>query len=132
MVVRREKKRRRGERTYHGRHAKWRGGGSRGGRGNVSLHKHKMKWRERDKGFSYPLRREKKTINLDELNELIKKMIEEGKIDKNNLKLNLKDLGYDKLLGRGNIDFPVFVEVEQASKKAIEKIKEKGGEVKTQ
>jgi large subunit ribosomal protein L15 len=132
MVVRREKKRRRGERTYHGRHAKWRGGGSRGGRGNVSLHKHKMKWRERDKGFNYPLRREKKTINLDELNELIKKMIEEGKIDKNNLKVNLKDLGYDKLLGRGNIDFPVFVEVEQASKKAIEKIKEKGGEVKTQ
>ena len=132
MVVRREKKRRRGERTYHGRHAKWRGGGSRGGRGNVSLHKHKMKWRERDKGFNYPLRREKKTINLDELNELIKKMIEEGKIDKNNLKVNLKDLGYDKLLGRGNIDFPVFVEVEQASKKAIEKIKEKGGEVRTQ
>jgi large subunit ribosomal protein L15 len=132
MVVRREKKRRRGERTYHGRHAKWRGGGSRGGRGNVSLHKHKMKWRERDKGFNYPLRREKKTINLDELNELIKKMVEEGKIDKNNLKVNLKDLGYDKLLGRGNIDFPVFVEVEQASKKAIEKIKEKGGEVKTQ
>jgi large subunit ribosomal protein L15 len=132
MVVRREKKRRRGERTYHGRHAKWRGGGSRGGRGNVSLHKHKMKWRERDKGFNYPLRREKKTINLDELNELIKKMIEEGKIDKNNLKVNLKDLGYDKLLGRGNIDFPVFVEVEQASRKAIEKIKEKGGDVKTQ
>jgi large subunit ribosomal protein L15 len=132
MVVRREKKRRRGERTYHGRHAKWRGGGSRGGRGNVSLHKHKMKWRERDKGFNYPLRREKKTINLDELNELIKKMIEEGKIDKNNLKVNLKDLGYDKLLGRGNIEFPVFVEVEQASKKAIEKIKEKGGDVKTQ
>jgi large subunit ribosomal protein L15 len=132
MVVRREKKRRRGERTYHGRHAKWRGGGSRGGRGNVSLHKHKMKWRERDKGFNYPLRREKKTINLDELNELIKKMIEEGKIDKNNLKVNLKDLGYDKLLGRGNIEFSVFVEVEQASKKAIEKIKEKGGEVKTQ
>jgi large subunit ribosomal protein L15 len=132
MVVRREKKRRRGERSYHGRHAKWRGGGSRGGRGNVSLHKHKIKWRERDKGFNYPLRREKKTINLDELNELIKKMVEEGKIDKNNLKVNLKDFGYDKLLGRGNIDFPVFVEVEQASRKAIEKIKEKGGDVKTQ
>jgi large subunit ribosomal protein L15 len=105
MVVRREKKRRRGERTYHGRHAKWRGGGSRGGRGNVSLHKHKMKWRERDKGFRYPLRREKKTINLDGLNELIKKMIEEGKLDRNNIKLNLKELGYDKLLGRGNIEF---------------------------
>jgi len=132
MVVRREKKRRRGERTYHGRHAKWRGGGSRGGRGNVSLHKHKMKWRERDKGFRYPLRREKKTINLDGLNELIKKMIEEGKLDRNNIKLNLKELGYDKLLGRGNIEFPVFIEVEEASKKAIEKIRERGGEVKIQ
>ena len=132
MVVRREKKRRRGERTYHGRHAKWRGGGSKGGRGNVSLHKHKMKWRERDKGFRYPLRREKKTINLDGLNELIKKMIEEGKLDRNNIKLNLKELGYDKLLGRGNIEFPVFIEVEEASKKAIEKIRERGGEVKIQ
>ena len=132
MVVRREKKRRRGERTYHGRHAKWRGGGSRGGRGNVSLHKHKMKWREGDKGFRYPLRREKKAINLEKLNELIKKMIEEGKLEKTNIKLNLKEIGYDKLLGRGNIEFPVFVEVEEASKKAIEKIKEKGGDVRTQ
>ena len=132
MVVRREKKRRRGERTYHGRHAKWRGGGSRGGRGNVSLHKHKMKWRERDKGFRYPLRREKKTINLEKLNELIKRMVEEGKLDKNNIRLNLREIGYDKLLGRGNIEFPVFVEVEEASKNAIEKIKEKGGDVKIQ
>jgi len=132
MVVRREKKRRRGERTYHGRHAKWRGAGSRGGRGNVSLHKHKMKWREREKGFRYPLRREKKMINLDELNELIKKMVEGGKLDKNNLRLNLKELGYNKLLGRGNIEFPVFVEVEEASKKAIDKIKERGGDVKIQ
>ena len=129
MVVRREKKRRRGERTYHGRHAKWRGGGSRGGRGNVSLHKHKVKWREREKGFRYPLRKEYKTINLDELNELIKKMIEEGKLDKNNLKINLKEIGYDKLLAMGTVEYPVIVEVEKASKKAIEKIKEKGGNV---
>jgi large subunit ribosomal protein L15 len=129
MVVRKEKKRRRGERTYHGRHAKWRGGGSRGGRGNVSLHKHEVKWREREKGFRYPLRKEYKTINLDELNELIKEMIEEGKLDKNNLKINLKELGYDKLLGRGNIEYPAIIEVEKASKKSIEKIKEKGGNV---
>jgi len=132
VVVRREKKRRRGERTYHGRHAKWRGAGSRGGRGNVSLHKHKMKWREREKGFKYPLRREKRAINLDELNEIIKKMIEGGKLDRSNIKLNLRELGYDKLLGRGNVEYPVFIEVEQASKKAIEKIIAKGGEVKVQ
>jgi len=132
MVVRREKKRRRGERTYHGRHVKWRGGGSRGGRGNVSLHKHKMKWAERKKGFRYPLRREKRTINLDELNDLIEKMVEERRLDKSNLRLNLKEFGYDKLLGRGRIEYPVFVEVEEASKKAIDKIKNKGGDVKVQ
>jgi len=131
MVVRREKKRRRGERTYHGRHAKWRGGGSRGGRGNVSLHKHKVKWKERKKGFKYPLRKERKTINLDELNELIKKMIEDGKLNKNSLKINLKELGYDKLLGRGKIEYPAIIEVEKASKKAMEKIKEKGGSIVT-
>ncbi|MFZ8830307.1 MAG: uL15m family ribosomal protein [Candidatus Aenigmatarchaeota archaeon] len=129
MVVRREKKRRRGERTYHGRPQRGRGGGSRGGRGNVSLHKHKMKWREREKGFRYPLRKEYKVINLDELNSLIKKAIEEGKLDKNSLKINLKEFGFDKLLGRGRIDYSAIVEVEKASKRAIEKIKEKGGNV---
>ncbi|MGC8993329.1 MAG: uL15m family ribosomal protein [Candidatus Aenigmatarchaeota archaeon] len=129
MVVRREKKRRRGERTYHGRHAKRRGAGSRGGRGNVSYHKHLMKFREREKGFKYPLRREINAINLDELNELIKKMIEEKKVDENNLKIDLSSLGYQKLLGRGNISFKALIEVEKASKKAIEKVKSLGGEV---
>jgi large subunit ribosomal protein L15 len=129
MVVRREKKRRRGERTYHGRHAKWRGGGSRGGRGNVSLHKHKIKWRESERGFKYPLRREKKIINLDELNDLVKKIIEKKNISLENLRINLNELGYDKLLGRGNVNYPLIVEVKEASKKAIEKLKEKGGSV---
>jgi large subunit ribosomal protein L15 len=31
----------RGRRTYHGSHKKARGGGSRGGRGQAGLHKHK-------------------------------------------------------------------------------------------
>ena len=59
-------------------------------------------------------------------------MIEDGKLDKSNLRINLKELGYDKILGRGTIEYPIVVEVEQASKKAIDKIREKGGDVKTQ
>jgi large subunit ribosomal protein L15 len=129
MVVRKKKKRRRGERTYHGRHAKWRGGGSRGGRGNVSLHKHKIKWREEKKGFRYPLRKNYKCINLDKLNDLIKKAIEEGKVEKNNLRINLISLGYNKLLGKGEIEYSAIIETEKASKKAIEKVIKKGGNV---
>ncbi|MCC5994057.1 MAG: uL15 family ribosomal protein [Candidatus Aenigmarchaeota archaeon] len=132
MVVRREKKRRRGERTYHGRHAKWRGGGSRGGRGNVSLHKHKMKWKEREKGFRYPLRKEKKTINLDELNELVKEMIEKKNVNVENLKISLRELGYQKLLGRGKIEFPVIIEVKEASENARRKVSEIGGKIVTE
>jgi large subunit ribosomal protein L15 len=132
MVVRREKKRRRGERTYHGRHAKWRGGGSRGGRGNVSLHKHKMKWKEREKGFRYPLRKEKKTINLDELNELVKEMIEKKNVNVENLKISLRELGYQKLLGRGKIEFPVIIEVKEASENARRKVSEIGGKIITE
>ena len=57
---------------------------------------------------------------------------EERRLDKSDLRLNLKEFGYDKLLGRGRIEYPVFVEVEEASKKAIDKIKNKGGDVKVQ
>jgi len=131
MVVRKEKKRRRGERTYHGHHKNRKGGGHKGGRGNVSKHKHIFKFVEREdkKGFRYPLRKEYKVINLDDLNTLIKKLIEEGKIDKNNIEVRISDYGYDKLLGRGKIEFKALIEVSKASRKAVEKIKGLGGEV---
>ena len=60
-----------------------------------------------------------KIINLDELNNF-----KEGEI-------NLKELGYNKLLGRGKISKKIKVQVEYASKLVVEKIKEKGGEVIT-
>lgn len=131
MVVRREKKRRRGERTYHGHHKKRKAGGHRGGRGNVSRHKHIFKFidRKEKKGFRYPLRKEYNIINLNELDELIEKLIEEGKIDKNNIRINLSEYGYDKILGAGNLRFKAIVEVAKASRKAIEKIRKVGGEI---
>ena len=45
--------------------------------------------------------------------------------------INLTKEGYDKLLGGGNINRSLKITVQRASEKAIEKIKEKGGEIKT-
>jgi len=130
MVVRREKQRRRGERTYHGHHTKRKGAGNRGGRGNFSRHKHLLKFiKKKEKGFNYPLRREYKTIDLDELNKLIEKLIEEGKMDKNDVTINLDEFGFNKLLGSGKLKYKAKITVEKASKKALEKVKSLGGEV---
>ena len=44
-------------------------------------------------------------------------------------KVNLSELGYQKLLGRGNIQEPMIIEVKEASKKAKEKVERMGGKV---
>jgi len=130
MVVRRKAKRRRGERTYHGMHKNWRGGGNRGGRGKAGRHKHKWSYvvkYEPDyfgkRGFKPPERKALRTINLKELDKMIKEGIIKGD------KVNLSELGYDKLLGTGKINYPLVVEVKKASVKAIEKIEKVGGKV---
>ncbi|MCS7123776.1 MAG: uL15m family ribosomal protein [Candidatus Aenigmarchaeota archaeon] len=132
MVVRREKKRRRGERTYHGSHKKWRGKGSRGGRGRGGSLGPKLfrtlKYEPESigkVGFKKP-KKEIKIINIDEL----VKMIKEKNMDLTQA-IDLKSLGYNKLLGRGKIDFPVKVIVESFSESAKNKIESVGGEVKT-
>jgi large subunit ribosomal protein L15 len=138
MVVRKEKKHRkfRGRRTYHGQHRKWRGGGSRGGRGKAGMHKHKWSYTVKYEpehfgkhGFEKP-KKEIKTINLSELDELIDKIDksliseEDGKI-----KINLEKIGYDKLLGSGKIKKPIIIQAKYFSKIAEEKVKEVGGRI---
>lgn len=127
MVVRRKKKYRRGERTYHGSHKKWRGGGSRGGRGQAGMHKHKWSYTVKydkehfgKRGFKIPqaVAREIKTINLKQLDQIA---------DKD--KINVSELGYDKVLGTGRLTKPLTVEAKYFSKSAIKKIEEAGGKV---
>ena len=131
MVVRRKKKvrKKRGKRTYgYGSHKKHRGGGSRGGRGKAGMHKHKWSYTiDNDpehfgkRGFKRPqaVVKKIKTINLKELDKLAKKT---GK-----KKINLKELGYDKVLGSGKITKPLIIEAKSFSKKAIEKLKKAKG-----
>jgi len=113
----------------HGRGKKaGRGAGLRGGRGNAGLHKHKymhmLKYMPDHfgrHGFKRPpsVVKKDKTINVGQLEE---KFPEKKSID-------LTKEGFDKLLGGGVINSNLKIKVKNASQKAVEKIKEKGGEV---
>ena len=105
-----------------------RGAGLRGGRGNAGLHKHKflhmLKYMPDHfgaHGFKRPqsVTKRNKTINIGELEE---KFPGKNSID-------LEKEGFDKLLGSGVINTKLKIKVNYASEKAIEKIKEKGGEI---
>ena len=130
MVVRREKKFRRfrGRRTYHGSHKKARGAGNRGGRGGAGLHKYKWSYivkYEPDhygkKGFKRPqeLVTKVKSINLRDLEKIAR--------EKNLDKINVLELGYQKVLGTGRLSKPLTVEAKFFSKQAIKKLEKVGG-----
>ncbi|MEB3779368.1 MAG: 50S ribosomal protein L15 [Desulfurococcales archaeon] len=145
MVVRRRRKSRklRGRtRTMSwGRIGQHRKAGSRGGRGAAGLGKHEWTWTIKyapnwfgKKGFKPPRIRigyRPVTINVVELQELIDEM----KIKKtlslegDKIVVNLESMGIHKLLGEGRIKDPVKVIVPNASREAVEKIREAGGEV---
>ncbi len=113
----------------HGRGKKaGRGAGLRGGRGNAGLLKHRYMYMLKympdhfgRHGFKRPasIVKRDKTINVGDLEERFpgKKAI------------NLTEEGFDKLLGGGKISTKIKITVDSASKKAVEKIKERGGEI---
>ena len=116
--MRERTKKLRGSKTHgYGGKKKHRGKGSKGGRGRAGKHKHiKLHWGRR--GFvRHGIRREKKIINVEDLN-----LIESDEI-------NLTEMGFEKLLGSGKVKRAIKVIVKEATPKAIEKIEEAGGEV---
>jgi len=135
MVVRfrKKKERQRGKRWHGwGSKKKHRGKGSKGGRGWGGSHKHKWSYittYAKDhygyKGFIPPRkkleRKRKKEINLDQLNELASRL---GKTD-----IDLNEMGYTKLLSRGQPDKPLTIKIHSASGAAKNKIEKIGGKV---
>ena len=104
------------------------------------MHKHKWSWVVKyfpdwygKRGFTYPTRMREvyRTINVGELCEIVKKMEAQGRIEKegDTYVVDLSPLGFTKLLGRGRVDLKLKVFVYKATKEAIEKIREAGGEV---
>ncbi|MBU5678323.1 MAG: uL15 family ribosomal protein [Candidatus Aenigmatarchaeota archaeon] len=140
----------RGSKTHgYGSKKKHRGKGSKGGKGYAGSHKHK--WIKIIKeepehfgkhGFTSIRGKESKTINIKDLERLIKDF-REGKIDIKNdeikeddekIEINLTKLGYDKLLGKGKLNFekPIIIIVKSFSQQAKQKIESANGKIITE
>lgn len=127
-MARTKTKRFRGSMT-HGKGKKGgRGAGLRGGRGNAGLLKHKYMHMIKNMpdhfgrhGFKrHPsITKRNKTINVGQLENIFP-----GKNE-----IDLTKQGFDKLLGSGRLNKKLKIKVNNASEKAIAKIKEKGGEL---
>jgi large subunit ribosomal protein L15 len=111
-----------------------RASGSRGGVGGAGKHKHfyiRTVMEEPDHfGHEqfHALRKSdvSRWLNLKDLNQLMKfsKATEEGKIV-----LDLDELGYEKLLGSGQVEGAFTIKVKKVSQSAKNKITQAGGEV---
>ncbi|MFZ8810127.1 MAG: uL15m family ribosomal protein [Pyrobaculum sp.] len=138
---------RRGSRTHGwGRVGQHRKSGGSGGKGMVGFHKHKwslvMKYGESGTGWPFygkhgfkqpeTITVEWRPVNVGRLAEIIKELKKEGKAKEEAGKyvINLLDIGYNKLLGGGEVDIPMVVYTPVASRLAVEKIEKAGGEVR--
>jgi large subunit ribosomal protein L15 len=142
MVVRKRRKKNslRGKRSHgKGNTKNKRGAGCRGGRGRAGSKKHKRFSYAGEFGVKKKLktkqiqRRQKaaKTINLDNLNLMLKKLEMENKLEKEAgyVLVDGEKMNFDKLLGRGTISFKIKVKHLGLTKKAIEKIEAAQGAV---
>lgn len=136
----RKTRKKRGTRTVGwgvvGQHRK---SGQKGGR-NVGRHKHLWSYVLRyepdyfsKKGFYSSQRKKVNVVNVGELEELTVKLSTEKNLEERNglLFLDLDKLGYNKLLGMGNITKPFSVKVASYSESAAKKIEGAGGKLIT-
>ena len=81
------------------------------------------------KGFSSSRQRKLNTVNVGNLETLATKLSAEKKLDEMDGRafLDLEKLGYDKLLGFGDITKPFSVKVRSYSKSAASKLEKAGG-----
>ena len=122
-------KKMRGKKTFgYGSKKKHRGAGSRGGRGLAGSFKHKkLKILKENpehfgkRGFKRRVKKSLKVINLRDIEKIAEKT---GK-----KKINISELGYDKVLGKGQLTEPLEIEAHFFSEKAKLKIEKNGGKV---
>ena len=118
---------------------KRRGAGNKGGKGKAGAGKQHWAWTvihdpdHIDKnGFKRPQKMIKKisAVNLIYLEEQAENLIAKGLASKEGdaIVIDVTDLGYDKVLGKGKITKTFKISAPQFSASAIEKIEEVGGE----
>jgi len=139
--IRKKNSRHRGSWTHgHGEKKKWRGAGSRGGRGNAGSGKRgdakkpsywKIENFNGKHGFTNPNRKIVVAATISQLNTNIFSLVEQGFATKHAKKysINLTALGIDKLIATGNTDFALDIIVAKATENTIKKIEAKGGSV---
>ena len=120
-------------------HKKGRGAGLRGGRGNAGCHKTKRIMYERvgrvwgAHGFKRPqtVVMANNAINLNIIEENASEWVNQGNASKKGkiVSIDLKEMGYDKLLGTGVPSQAYKITISAASAKAVEKVEAAGGEV---
>jgi large subunit ribosomal protein L15 len=134
--------RKRGSETHgHGASKKHRGKGHRGGKGYSGGGKRgdfKIgKLRKLNKlptgksGFTSKSRKTIRAVNLDKLQKTLRTYLEKNLIDKKGdaYSIDLKKIGFDKLLSKGEVYTKMTITASQASLGAVDKVKQAGGEV---
>lgn len=143
MVVRKRKKSRklRGNRTHgYGRVGQHRKSGSRGGFGAAGMHKHKWSWVVKyapnyfgKHGFTRApqIVLGIKAINVGELDEIAEDLVKKGlaKMEEDMISINILDLGYNKIVGRGKVTRKLKVATMFISETAKKKIEALGGKI---
>jgi large subunit ribosomal protein L15 len=131
----------RGSRTHGwGQVGQHRARGGRGGTGKAGLDKHKWSYVIKydptywlKKGFvsTKTLGKKVSIINVGKLDDLADKLESEKKLERKEKKifLDLESLGYDKLLGTGEIAKPMLVKVASYSEAASRKLENAGGQI---
>jgi len=119
-----------------GQHRK---GGMRGGKGRAGGRKHfwirTVKYepdRYRKIGFKPPsaLKPRAPTVNVGELEDLAMKVLGAERLAaEDELNLDLKAMGYGKLLGRGELNLPLVLNVPEYTSRALEKVEAAGGKI---
>lgn len=142
MKQKRRKNTRQHGSTTHGWGAmkKHRGSGNRGGKGNAGSGKRgdakkPSYWKNKEyygkHGFASIQGKESLGWNIQQLEEQFQKLLKQGVIKEEQgiLNIDLKRVGVDKLLGKGIPLRKWNIKALYASATAVEKIKEKGGNV---
>ena len=137
----RKVRKQRGSRTHGwGQIGQHRAGGGRGGHVKAGLDKHKWTyvikhdptyWEKKGFVSTRTLGRKVSVINVGKLDDLADKLESEKKLERKDKKifLDLESLGYDKLLGTGEIIKPMLVKVASYSEAASRKLEEAGGQI---
>jgi len=120
-----------------------RASGRRGGKGHTGFLKHKWTWTVKydpsmfgKTGFRNPTSFiVKKWINVGNIDKFYLDMIKNNKINNDKKKvdnvINLNELGFDKLLGKGSITKKYKIIIAKTTNLAKKKIEKAGGEVIT-